>query len=131
MGEWSFFGSRKIKKLKADVEDHPQSAEAHFNLGAAYEELGCVAEAIEAFQKTLHLHSRSAEAHFNLGVLYEELDEGKNAIIHMNKAGTLFSERGDGANKDRARKRLRGYYQKFGFEAKDIEGSIDEIQGPS
>ncbi len=126
MGKWSLFGSSKIKKLRVDVDEHPQSAAAHFNLGAAYEELGCVAEAIESFQKTLHLHSRSAEAHFNLGVLYEESGEGKNAIVHMNKAGTFFSERGDEANKDRARKRLRDYYKKFGFEAKDIEGSIDE-----
>lgn len=115
----NIFGGGEIKKCCQRVRDHPDDPEAHFQLGAACERRGKIPEAIDAFKETLRLAPRSAEAHFNLGVLFEKTGDGDNAIVHMNKAGTLFSERGDEGNKERARKRLRQYYEKFGFRGKE------------
>ncbi len=121
MSLWNMFGKDQLQKYLLEVKESPDDPEAHFRLGAVYEQKGKVPEAIEQFQETLRLAPRSAEAHFNLGILYEKAGEGDSAIVHMNKAGTLFSERGDAENKERARKRLRVYYEKYGF--KPTEGS--------
>ena len=121
MGIWNIFSeSRTIKELKERLQNNPDDAEAHFNLAAVYEEKGRLPEAIDEFKETLRLNPKSAEAHFNLGILYEKVNDGRNAIIHILKAGNLFGEKGDPSNKERARKRLRDYYQKFGFKPEDF-----------
>ena len=122
MGIWNLFSSNKeIKKYQERLKDNPDDAEAHFYLAAAYEEKGRLPEAIDEFKKTLAFNPKSAEVHFNLGILYEKVNDGKNAIVHILKAGNLFGEKGDPNNKERARKRLRDYYQKFGFKPEDFK----------
>jgi len=116
MALWNIFGGGELGKCRRAVEENPDDPEAHFRLAALCEEREEYPEAIRHFQETLRLAPRSAEAHFNLGVLYEKSGDGDRAIVHMNRAGTLFSERGDGENKERARKRLRQYYEKYGFQ---------------
>jgi len=119
MGLFDLFTGGEFKKRLKAVQDNPDDPEAHFKLAAAYEERSSTGAAIRHFQETLRLQPRSAEAHFNLGILFESEGDGENAIVHMNRAGTLFSERADGANKERARKRLRDYYDKYGFRGKE------------
>ncbi|GJL79118.1 MAG: hypothetical protein NPINA01_21070 [Nitrospinaceae bacterium] len=121
MAIWDIFSEGKtIKKLKERLQNNSDDAEAHFCLAAAYEEKGRLAEAIDEFNETVRLNPKSAEAHFNLGILYEKVNDGRNAIIHILKAGNLFGEKGDANNKERSRKRLRDYYQKFGFQPEDF-----------
>ena len=126
MGIWNIFGEGKeIKKFKERLQSHPDDAEAHFYLATAFEEKGLLQEAIGEFKETLRLNPKSAGSHFNLGILYEKTNDGKNAILHILKAGSLFSEKGDPHNKERAYKRLRDYYQKFGFKPEDFtEGEL-------
>lgn len=125
MGIFDIFAgrSRTIKKYKERLADDPEDAEAHFYLAAAYEERGRFRDAIREFQEALRLNPKSAEACFNLGILYAQINDGKKAIVHILKAGNLFGEKGDAANKERARKRLRGYYQKYGCKPEDFSGS--------
>ena len=113
MGFLDWFRDDKTGEVLQKLRHHPDDPKLHFELGVEYERLGRNAEAIEAFQETLKLHPQSAETHFNLGSLYEKLQDGRNAIVHMMKAGNLFSERNDTDNKDKARKRVREYYSKF------------------
>lgn len=121
MGIWDIFGEGKaIKKYKERLESHPDDPEAHFYLATAYEEKGRYQDAIGEFKETLRLSPKSAQAHFNLGVLFEKTHDGRNAILHILKAGNLFSAKGDSNNKERAYKRLRDYYQKFGFKPEDF-----------
>ncbi len=127
MGLLDWFESKAMRQYKARVAQNPDDAEAHFYLGAAYEEKGNARKAIQEFREALRIHPKSAEAHFNLGVLYESLNEGKPAVYHILKAGNLFGEKGDMKNKEKARKRLREYYQKFGFTPEDAEN----MEGPS
>jgi len=125
MGIFDVFADRTIKKYKERLADDPEDAEAHFYLAAAYEERGRIRDAIREFQETLRLNPKSAEACFNLGVLYEHINDGKKAIVYILKAGNLFGEKGDAANKERARKRLRDYYQRYGFKPEDFSDNED------
>jgi tetratricopeptide (TPR) repeat protein len=121
MGIWNIFSEgREIKKHKERLQSNPDDAEAHFYLASAYEEKGRLQDAIAEFKETLRLNPKSAEVHFNLGILYETVKDGRNAILHILKAGNLFGEKGDPDNKERALKRLRDYYQKFGFKPEDF-----------
>lgn len=121
MGIWDIFAEGKaIKNFKERLQNNPDDAEAHFYLAAAYEEKGRLPEAISEFKETLRINPKSAEAYFNLGILYEKVNDGRNAIIHILEAGNLFGRKGDPNNKERARKRLRDYYQKFGFKPEDF-----------
>ncbi len=118
---WKLLESKKIRQLKTLVAAHPEDVEARFNLGTAYEEKGQRGKAIREFEEALRLNPKSAETEFNLGILYEKVNDGKRAIFHTLKAGNLFGERADVHNKERARKKLRELYQKFGFKQEDIE----------
>lgn len=128
VGIWDLFGEGKnIKKYKERLREFPDDAEAHFYLATAYEERGRLEEAIEEFQKTLRLNPNSAQIYFNLGILYAKIDDGKNAILHILKAGNLFKQKGDSNNKERAFKRLHDYYQKYGFKPEDFAEEMKEF----
>ena len=118
---WKLFGeSKDIRKYRKRVQSFPDDAEAHFYLATAYEEKGRLEEAIDEFKETVRLNPKSAQSYFNLGILYEKMDDGKNAILNILKAGNLFNEKGDSNNKERAYKRLRDYYQKYGFQTRRL-----------
>ena len=108
-----------ITKKTHELLHNPDDPEAHFNLGTAYDKAGKIRKAIREFEKTIKIHSNSAEAHFNLGVLYGSLNEGEKAITHIIKAGNLFGEKNDAANKMESRRLLKEFYKKFGFKAEN------------
>lgn len=116
MSFWNWLGSGKLKEFEDKARREPENPEWQFKLGAEYERRGQYPQAIEAFHRALKLNPRSAETHFNLGVLYESDQNGRQAIFHMVQAGNLFSERNDAENKDKARKKLKTYYNKFDFQ---------------
>lgn len=121
------FESREIKELRAKVESMPDEPAAHFNLGAAYEKSGRYEDAVREFEETLKGNPKSAEAHYNLALLYEQMNEGEKAILHILKAGNLFSNKNDQVNKVKARGLLREYYRKFNIKPEDSAIAESEI----
>ena len=130
MGLLNFFEGKDIKRYRAVVAENPKDASAHFYLGAAYEAKGRIKEAIKSFAESVRLNPKSAEGHYNLGLLFEKVQDGKNAIFHITRAGSLFAKKSDTHNKERARKLLKEYYEKYGFKQEDIAG-LDVDQHPS
>jgi tetratricopeptide (TPR) repeat protein len=114
------FESKEIKLLRRQLQSAPDDPAAHFNLGAAYEKSGRPKDAICEFEETLKRNPKSAEAHYNLALLYEKLGEGENAILHILKAGNLFSNKNDQLNKVEARGLLRQYYRKYNVKSEDF-----------
>lgn len=114
------FESKEIKALRAQVESMPSDPAVHFNLGAAYEKAGRANDAVREFEETLKHNPKSAEAHYNLALLNEKLGEGEKAVLHILKAGNLFSNKNDQVNKVEARGLLRQYYRKFNFKPEDF-----------
>ena len=114
------FESKEIKVLRAQVKSTPDDPAAHFNLGAAYEKAGRVKDAIREFEETLKSNPKSAETHYNLALLYEKQNDGEKAILHILKAGNLFSNKNDQVNKVESRGLLREYYRKFNFNPEDF-----------
>jgi tetratricopeptide (TPR) repeat protein len=126
----NFFEDKDIKRYRSVTEKTPEDASAHFYLGAAYEARGRVKDAIKAFAESVRLNPKSAEGYFNLGLLYEKIEDGKIAIFHITRAGSLFAKKSDTHNKERARKLLKQYYDKYGFKQEDI-ADLDADQIPS
>jgi len=120
VGLRKFFETKEIKELRARVESMPDDPAAHFDLGAAFEKVGRTDDAVREFEETLKGNANSAEAHYNLAILYESMDKGDKAILHILKAGNLFSNKNDQVNKVEARGLLRQYYQKFNVKPEDF-----------
>lgn len=62
---------------------NPESAMAAFNLGVALEDLGRLAEAIDAYCRALRFDPEMASTHYNLSRLYEATGQGKDALRHL------------------------------------------------
>jgi serine/threonine-protein kinase len=76
----------RVGHLRAAVAARPQSALAHYNLGAALKAKGDVSGAIISYKKALDLDPKYAPAHTNLGgALGEQKDMGE-ALSHLKKA---------------------------------------------
>jgi tetratricopeptide (TPR) repeat protein len=57
----------QIERCRRQVELHPDSAKAHFNLGLAHSKRGAVVPAEESYRKALELDPDLVEAWVNLG----------------------------------------------------------------
>jgi len=57
----------RVQRCLAEVQKHPGSAVAHFNLGLAYTKQGFVNRAEEAYRKALEIDPDLVEAWVNLG----------------------------------------------------------------
>jgi len=87
-----------IEDAKEEVRKNPDDAEAHFNLGLAYGELGKHEEEIESYKQAIRISPDFAVAHFNLGCMYIILNDRGSAIgqykilkkLDTEKANDLF-----------------------------------------
>jgi len=61
---------KEISEYNEALRIDPNFAEAHFNLGVAYQEKGKLKEAIAEYEKALQIYPKYLEAHNNLGILY-------------------------------------------------------------
>jgi tetratricopeptide (TPR) repeat protein len=101
--------AKAIECYKETIRSRPQSAEAHFNLGCAYDKIGDTKSAIESYKEVLRLSPHSAETYCNLGFDYKQSGDNQKAIESFKEAiriranyvkarwnlGKLFIEIGD------------------------------------
>ena len=75
--------SQKALEIKADY------AQAHNNLGYAYQSLGDILSAIESYKNAIQVRSDYADAYFNLGNAEKENKNPTDAIKYYKKAISL------------------------------------------
>ena len=109
--------AKAIECYEETVRSKPQSAEAHFYLGLAYDKAGNRRKAIEAFSRVVRLDPTSYRAYCNLGVAYRDLDNQK-AIDSFKEAIRIKPDY------DRARGNLGMTYVEVG----DIENAFQEYE---
>ena len=62
------------------IDLNPDFAEAYYNLGIAYEELGQHEDSVETLKKAIQLTPENANAHYALGYAYYRLKRYKESI---------------------------------------------------
>ncbi len=66
------------------LQINPDSAEAHFGLGVAYDELGDTKYALRALKQAISLVPDFTDAHFRTGLIYDNLKKNKPALESFN-----------------------------------------------
>lgn len=69
-----------IVSLKRALELNPDFAEAYYNLGISYEELGKYEDSVEALQQAIKRTPDNANAHYALGYAYYQLKRYQDSI---------------------------------------------------
>jgi Flp pilus assembly protein TadD len=77
---WSSYQHQEIEACKEAIRTQPEKPQNYYNLGAAYDRLGHVEEAIAAYTEAIRLKPDFAEAHFHLGALYGQLGRSGEEI---------------------------------------------------
>ena len=102
-GGWTIFGVfqigfgiyqihkfQKYGRTTADydkvIELNPDNADAYFNRGDAYDQIGEYDKAIDDYNKAIELEPNNADAYCNRGCAYGEIGEYGKAIADYNKA---------------------------------------------
>ena len=76
----------EIPKLQGVIEDGPYAYLSHFRIGATFQKLGKMEEAIEAYNKALSLKPDYAEAYYNMGTSLAGQGKLAEAIEAYSKA---------------------------------------------
>lgn len=76
----------QVQKYLTLVKLHPESAEAHFGLGMAYEEAGQTADANKEYEQAIKLDSKHAKSYLHRGFLLARGAELKLALEEWRKA---------------------------------------------
>ena len=78
-----------VAALREAVRLNPKFADAHFQLGNAYDKLGQNEEAAKAFAEAVSLNPQDADAYFNLGNAYSKLNRYREAADAYGKVIAL------------------------------------------
>jgi tetratricopeptide (TPR) repeat protein len=78
--------AKAIKCYAETVRLKPNSPEAHFNLGCAYDKVGDKQKAIESYKEVIRLKPTSSAAYCNLGFSYRDLGDNQKAIESFKEA---------------------------------------------
>jgi Flp pilus assembly protein TadD len=107
-----------IPPLQKFIEQKPDVAFAHFQLGYAYTALKRTGEARAEYEKAVSLDSKMPEAQLNLGILLLETDAA-SAVAPLSKAVELLP------SQSRARYLLGLAQERSG----DLKGAADSFEG--
>lgn len=79
-------GGKPIADYNKAIELAPDSADAYYNRGDAYDEMGEYGKAIADYNKAIQLNPNLASAYYNRGCAYGEIGAYDKAIADYNKA---------------------------------------------
>jgi tetratricopeptide (TPR) repeat protein len=75
-----------IKKFEEALAKDPTMADAQFNVGVCYGELGETEKALDSYHKTLKIDSQYKDAYFNIGRIYHLKKDFVQATAYYEKA---------------------------------------------
>lgn len=75
-----------IEKFEKCLAKNPENADAQFNIGVCYTDLGEPEKALEAYRKTLAIDPYYHHAYFNMGRIYHLRKDFVEAIAYYEKA---------------------------------------------
>ncbi len=79
----------QLASIQRQLENDPDNATHHVNLGALMQAQGKLNEAIQYFRRAVQIQPDLAAAHSNLGVMLQMQDQLDDAIGHFNEAVQL------------------------------------------
>ena len=82
----------KIEACKQAVKMNPDYADAHANLGDAYQASFMYEEAIESYKQAIRIDPNFTAAYFNLGLAHIFLNDRGSALVHYKILQSLDSE---------------------------------------
>jgi len=80
---------RAIEDYDEAIRLNPQYADAYYNRGNAYANLGQSQQAIKDFNEAIHLNPEYSNAYYNRGVVYSDLGRKAEAIADFERFVTL------------------------------------------
>lgn len=81
-----------IELIEGAIQQVPDKADAHFNLGIAYTLKDALPKAIRAYQRAIRIDPKYGKAFYNLGTLYLKQGNIKEAIPKLEHAVKLLSD---------------------------------------
>ncbi len=81
--------AKAISDFEHAIKEDPKFAEAYFNIGYCYDELGEHRRAVEAFKKAIQIKPDFIAAHYNLGIAFDELKQFQDSIEAYSRAAEL------------------------------------------
>ena len=82
----------EIEAYKQAIRINPDDAEAHYNLGVVYANLGMYKEAIESYKQAIRIDPDYVDAHYYLGLGYIFLNDKVSALEQYKILENLDSE---------------------------------------
>ena len=76
--------SKRIFKKIITLE--PENYKAHYNLGIAYFNLGCIENALASYNEAIKIKPDYKHCYYNIGLVFESKNDLKQAISYYNKA---------------------------------------------
>ena len=73
------------KAYERILQDHPESAAAHYGLGRVYSDKGAVEEAIKHFERACELSPEFGAGHYALGLAYRNLGNTEKSREHLSQ----------------------------------------------
>ena len=111
----------KINRQKLIIKNHPENADAYFQLGLTLMRLGRHQEEIEAYQQAVRLKEDFADAFDNLSIANDRLHDGVNSISNSIKALQLYTKTRKHGKTRAPRRRLRFLYDKYGYKPDNFD----------
>ena len=88
-------------------------AEIHFKNAWQHRKFKRYREAADEFLKSLDHNPDKGATHFNLGLVYDQLDEGRLALVHVEKALVRFETEQNASNHAAAQSLLKKLVIKY------------------
>lgn len=104
---------REIDTCTQSIRIKPNSAQAYYNRGLAYQRLQRLEDkeaAISDFTQAIRINPKYAEAYHSRGLIHAELGNKKGAVEDLREAAKLFFEEGDIANYQTARELSKKFH---------------------